>query len=122
MIEIMRYNTVAAAVTRQHTNQLNEILYNILLTKAELWLLFCEGLTPASSKRKCADRCSCLSIWRADGSALKPMLFFFFLYLFTDVTHMNAFTGSTTCSENSDIFQEHSSNPGIQHYSVSYHR
>lgn len=78
MIEIMRYNTVAAAVTRQHTNQLNEILYNILLTKAELWLLFCEGLTPASSKRKCADRCSCLSIWRADGSALKPMLFFFF--------------------------------------------
>lgn len=40
MIKIMHYNTVAATVTRQHTNQLNEILYNILLTKAELWLLF----------------------------------------------------------------------------------
>lgn len=40
MIKIMRYNTVAATVTREHTNQLNEILYNILLTKAELWLLF----------------------------------------------------------------------------------
>lgn len=40
MIKIMHYNTVAATVTGQHTNQLNEILYNILLTKAELWLLF----------------------------------------------------------------------------------
>lgn len=29
-----------------------------------------EGLTPASSQRKCADRCLYLSIWRADGSAL----------------------------------------------------
>lgn len=40
MIKIMCYNTMAATVTRQHANQLNEILYNILLTKAQLWLLF----------------------------------------------------------------------------------
>lgn len=38
MIIIMRYCTFAATVTRQHTNQHNEILYNILLT--EPWLLF----------------------------------------------------------------------------------
>lgn len=40
MIIIMRYGTVAATVTKRHTNQHNEILYNILLTKAEPWLLF----------------------------------------------------------------------------------
>lgn len=40
MIKIMCYNTMAATVTRQHANQLNEILYNILSTKAQLWLLF----------------------------------------------------------------------------------
>lgn len=38
LIIIMCYST--ATVTRQHTNQLNEILYDILLTKAKLSLLF----------------------------------------------------------------------------------
>lgn len=40
MIMIMHYCTVSTTVTRQHTNQRNEILYNILLTKARPWLLF----------------------------------------------------------------------------------
>jgi len=38
-----------ATVTRQHTNQLNEILYNILLTKAKLALLFLK-LDPVSCR------------------------------------------------------------------------
>lgn len=86
MIKMVHWKTAAAAVTRQHANQLNEILYNILLTKAERCLLFLRAW-PLPAVKAAMETDVQASIWTADGSAFKPGLLCFSSRSFTDVAH-----------------------------------